>query len=50
MFIYGLGYILIYLIFFLMYAHALRKREALELILLESLIQKQDCFPMVFLL
>ena len=31
MMIYGLGYILIYLLFFFMYAHAIRKKEELEL-------------------
>lgn len=33
--IYGIGYILIYVLFFFMYVHALRKKEELELTMLE---------------
>jgi uncharacterized membrane protein len=36
MFVYGIGFCLIYFVFFLMYGHALRKKEALQLTPLEQ--------------
>ncbi len=44
MFIYGLGYVLIYLLFFLMYAHALKKKEQLELTFVEKFDTRTKLF------
>jgi uncharacterized membrane protein len=44
MFIYGMGFVLIYFVFFLMYMHALRKRNELELTPVEQFDTKTKMF------
>jgi uncharacterized membrane protein len=48
MFIYGMGFCLIYLIFFFMYGHALRKKELLQLTPQSNLIQRQKCSHILY--
>ena len=48
--IYGLGYIAIYLIFFLLYSHALRKRKELELTPLEVFDTRTKIYAQLILI
>ena len=50
MIIYGIGYILIYLLFLFMYAHALRKKDELELTALEIFDTKTTIYANVLLI
>lgn len=50
MLIYGVGYILIYLLFFLMYLHALRKKGELELTEIEIFDTKSKLFAQLILI
>ncbi len=50
MFIYGIGYVLIYSLFLLMYIHALKKKRQLELTMLEEFDTKTKLFLNIILI
>lgn len=50
MIIYGVGFIVIYILFLFMYAHALRKKEELELTILEIFDTKTSIYANVLLI